>query len=469
MVVLVVLGLLAGLVGPRLFGRVDQSRVQTAQPQIKITRAPNEYSQTVTVPTARAGSGRSEVENGRIAQCSVILAYRGKQRAGRFHGLTERLSVRNRADAVATGVAHSRACVIRTRRSCCSKSMRPKQPSRNHRMTRCTFPCTRRSSRLADVWCTKSTTRRTVLTAPRRSCSTPSTSCGTSVCRTPSGQPPAVQIGNPADWASPPPRRPRATPTCPSHPIPRRVRPELQAPPPHHPELRPSNRPRAPCSSSCAHELDAAAQARLPHQHRTLCRVGWHAARHRMHRDARTHRENPHPSHHARGRRHPPPPRTSAPTPRLPISGPVLTAPAGASQPRCASPPVSFALHLLPDTRSCLPARYRLTSTAIRLLSHRHRTRPGCGVDADRRRNHRRSRHIGRCVDFVHEPRTQRYRAATAAGRNGRRKRRQRDRPVECRMDGDIVSRSPHHMSRAADGEGDVRCTCPPSTSDTVE
>ena len=30
----------------------------------------------------------------------------------------------------------------------------------------------------------------------------PSTSCGTSVCRTPSGQPPAVQIGNPADLAS---------------------------------------------------------------------------------------------------------------------------------------------------------------------------------------------------------------------------------------------------------------------------
>ena len=35
------------------------------------------------------------------------------------------------------------------------------------------------------------------------SCSTPSNSCGTSVCRTPSGQPPAVQIGNPADLASP--------------------------------------------------------------------------------------------------------------------------------------------------------------------------------------------------------------------------------------------------------------------------
>ena len=40
-------------------------------------------------------------------------------------------------------------------------------------------------------------------TAPHMSCSTPSNSCGTSVCRTPSGQPPAVQIGNPADLASP--------------------------------------------------------------------------------------------------------------------------------------------------------------------------------------------------------------------------------------------------------------------------
>ena len=41
------------------------------------------------------------------------------------------------------------------------------------------------------------------VTAPLMSCSTPSNSCGTSVCRTPSGRPPAVQIGNPADLASP--------------------------------------------------------------------------------------------------------------------------------------------------------------------------------------------------------------------------------------------------------------------------
>jgi len=38
MVVLVILGLLAGLVGPRLFGRVDSSKVQTAETQIRMLR-----------------------------------------------------------------------------------------------------------------------------------------------------------------------------------------------------------------------------------------------------------------------------------------------------------------------------------------------------------------------------------------------------------------------------------------------
>ena len=38
MVVLVILGLLTGLVGPRLFGRVDASKVQTAETQIKMLR-----------------------------------------------------------------------------------------------------------------------------------------------------------------------------------------------------------------------------------------------------------------------------------------------------------------------------------------------------------------------------------------------------------------------------------------------
>ena len=38
MVVLVILGLLAGLVGPRLFGRVDSAKVRTAETQIKMIR-----------------------------------------------------------------------------------------------------------------------------------------------------------------------------------------------------------------------------------------------------------------------------------------------------------------------------------------------------------------------------------------------------------------------------------------------
>ena len=38
MVVLVILGLLAGLVGPRLFGQVDRSKVKTAETQIKMLR-----------------------------------------------------------------------------------------------------------------------------------------------------------------------------------------------------------------------------------------------------------------------------------------------------------------------------------------------------------------------------------------------------------------------------------------------
>ena len=38
MVVLVILGLLAGLVGPRIFGKVDSSKVQVAETQIKMLR-----------------------------------------------------------------------------------------------------------------------------------------------------------------------------------------------------------------------------------------------------------------------------------------------------------------------------------------------------------------------------------------------------------------------------------------------
>ena len=154
-----------------------------------------------------------------------------------------------------------------------------------------------------------------------------------------------------------PPRRSRATPPRPSHPIPRRVRPELQTPPPHHPLPCPSNRPRASCVSSRAHELDAAAQASLPHRHRTLWRVWRHIACHRVHRDSRGHRENPRPSRRAQHRLQRLPPRTAAacvrsPTPGLPIPDAVLTAPAGAPQPRCASIPVPLRPHRLPDMLS---------------------------------------------------------------------------------------------------------------------
>lgn len=38
LVVLVIVGLLAGLIGPRLFGKVDSSRVQTAETQIKMVK-----------------------------------------------------------------------------------------------------------------------------------------------------------------------------------------------------------------------------------------------------------------------------------------------------------------------------------------------------------------------------------------------------------------------------------------------
>lgn len=39
LVVMVIIGLLAGLVGPRIFGKVDSSKVQTAQVQIKMVES----------------------------------------------------------------------------------------------------------------------------------------------------------------------------------------------------------------------------------------------------------------------------------------------------------------------------------------------------------------------------------------------------------------------------------------------
>lgn len=39
LVVMVIIGLLAGLVGPRIFGKVDSSKVQTAQTQMKMLKS----------------------------------------------------------------------------------------------------------------------------------------------------------------------------------------------------------------------------------------------------------------------------------------------------------------------------------------------------------------------------------------------------------------------------------------------
>lgn len=67
LVVLVILGLLAGLVGPQFFGRVDSSKVQTAETQVKMLKMalqtyrldvgqyPNELNDLATAP-ANAGN-----------------------------------------------------------------------------------------------------------------------------------------------------------------------------------------------------------------------------------------------------------------------------------------------------------------------------------------------------------------------------------------------------------------------------
>lgn len=54
LVVLVIIGLLAGLVGPRLFSKVDTSRVQTAETQIKMLKG--------TLETLRLDIGRFPTE-----------------------------------------------------------------------------------------------------------------------------------------------------------------------------------------------------------------------------------------------------------------------------------------------------------------------------------------------------------------------------------------------------------------------
>lgn len=54
LVVLVIIGLLAGLIGPRMFSRVDDSKIQTAQIQIKMIKG--------TLETMRLDIGRFPLE-----------------------------------------------------------------------------------------------------------------------------------------------------------------------------------------------------------------------------------------------------------------------------------------------------------------------------------------------------------------------------------------------------------------------
>ena len=55
LVVLVIIGLLAGLVGPRLFTRVDASKVQTAETQVKMIKG--------AIQTMRLDTGRFPTES----------------------------------------------------------------------------------------------------------------------------------------------------------------------------------------------------------------------------------------------------------------------------------------------------------------------------------------------------------------------------------------------------------------------
>ena len=96
------------------------------------------------------------------------------------------------------------------------------------------------------------------MTRPLMSCSTRWTSCGTSVCRTPSGQPPAVQIGNPADLASPasPPLKCRsrselARSSRESSPISPPATPAASTTPAHRRSMRHKRNPRPPHHRRC--------------------------------------------------------------------------------------------------------------------------------------------------------------------------------------------------------------------------
>lgn len=76
LVVLVIIGLLAGLVGPKLFTKVDSSKVQTAQTQIKMLKG--------TLETLRLDIGRFPTEAEGLALLSTPPA--DEKIKSRWHG-----------------------------------------------------------------------------------------------------------------------------------------------------------------------------------------------------------------------------------------------------------------------------------------------------------------------------------------------------------------------------------------------
>ena len=63
LVVLVIIGLLAGLIGPRLFTKVDSAKVQTAQTQVKMLKG--------TLETLRLDIGRFPTESEGLAMLNA--------------------------------------------------------------------------------------------------------------------------------------------------------------------------------------------------------------------------------------------------------------------------------------------------------------------------------------------------------------------------------------------------------------
>lgn len=76
LVVLVIIGLLASLVGPRLFTKVDASKVQTAQAQVKMLKG--------ALETLRLDIGRFPTEAEGLAILSTAPA--DEKVRGRWHG-----------------------------------------------------------------------------------------------------------------------------------------------------------------------------------------------------------------------------------------------------------------------------------------------------------------------------------------------------------------------------------------------